>query len=218
MALPRRGDGARLYVLLVLPLPPVHKITPPCRHPPAAALTTSSSGQTTVASSDYSTVYNDFWLQLCSFALLLQFLLFWLNVTLPVYPLDGGRVLVAGLSYLGVGLESAAYIVAGAGLLNGGLILLYGLLGNATTAALGLWVVYEAYNLRRKVANGEAEYHPLFTHYIGGSSGPLPTTMGGQYPGPPGGGVNVGMPPPYMAGGPDAKGPTSAPSGMYGAL
>ena len=147
-----------------------HAALSPSAHTPllAAALTTTPSGATTVNSSDYAAIYQDFWLQLCSFALLLQFLLFWLNLTVPVYPLDGGRLMVATLSHLGVGLESAAYIVAGLGLACGGFVLLYGLLASATTAAFGVWIIYEAYGLRRKAASGEADYHPLFAHYTGG--------------------------------------------------
>ena len=217
--------------------------SPPASHPstvtadschaprhPLAALTSSSSpssvGSPPSGSSDYAQVVStDFWLALCSFALLLQFLLFWLNVTLPVYPLDGGRLMVATLSYLGVGLESAAYITAGMGLFSGGLILLYGLLGSATTTALGIWVVYEAYNLRRKAASGEADFHPLFANYAGGPPGQLPSyAPPGQFPTPPSqgmgmgmGGMSMGGPPPYVADGGVNKG-MNAPSGTYGAL
>ena len=111
---------------------------------------------------------SSFWLQLCSFALLLNFMLLWLNLTLPVYPLDGGRLLTAILSHLGIGLEAAAYIVAGAGIVSGGVILAYGLLASATTAAFGAWAVYEAFALRAKARAGEADFHPLFAHYLGG--------------------------------------------------
>ena len=191
----------------------------------SSATTSVGSPPAAVGSSDYATVYTNFWLELCSFALLLQFLLFWLNVTIPVYPLDGGRLTVATLSYLGVGLESAAYITAALGLASGGLILLYGLLGSATTTALGIWVVYEAYNLRRKAASGEADFHPLFANYAGGPPGQLPSTYAppGQFPTPPpqgmgyGGGPGMGGPPPYVADGGANKG-MNAPSGTYGAL
>ncbi len=176
-------------------------------------MTTTPSGQTTVNSSDYAAVYQDFWLQLCSFALLLQFILFWLNLTLPVFPLDGGRLLVATLSHLGVGLESAAYITAGFGLVGGGLILMYGLLASATTAAFGLWIVYEAYSLRRKAVAGEADYHPLFAHYTGGPPAAMRAGDMGGMGGPPGGVSYMSGPPPAMAG--DAAG---APATMYGAL
>ncbi len=181
---------------------------------PVSALTTAPSGATTVVSSDYSAVYNDFWLQLCSFALLLQFLLFWLNLTLPVYPLDGGRLLVSGLSYLGIGLESAGYIAAGMGLAAGGFILLYGLLASATTAAFGAWACYEALSLRSRVKAGETDFHPMFANYQGG---PPAVSYGGGGGGAAGGGMmgmggygtapaaaEAGVPPPGSA--------------MYGAL
>ena len=177
---------------------------------PVSALTTNpTTGTTSVNSSDYAAVYDNFWLQLCSFALLLQFLLFWLNLTLPVYPLDGGRLLVAGLSYLGIGLESAGYIAAGMGVAAGGFILLYGLLASATTAAFGAWACYEALSLRQKVKAGETDFHPLFAHYMGG-----PPASAGPYGGPPGGGGGGGY---GTAAGMEAGVPP--PSGaMYGAL
>ena len=174
---------------------------------PVSALTTSPTGQTKVASSDYAAVYDNFWLQLCSFALLMQFLLFWLNMTLPVYPLDGARLLVAALSHLGVGLESAGYIAAGMGVAAGGFILLYGLLASATTAAFGAWACYEALSLRAKVKAGETDFHPLFSHYQGGPPGMAP----GSYSGPASGGGGYGTT--------AAEAQPGAPgSSMYGAL
>ncbi len=179
---------------------------------PVSSITTSPSGSPAVSANDYSAVVNDFWLQLCSFALLMQFLLFWLNMTLPVYPLDGARLLVATLSHLGIGLESAGYIAAGFGIAAGGFILLYGLLASATTAAFGAWAVYEALSLRSRVKAGETDYHPLFAHYMGGP----PASAGGYGGGP-------GVPPPqgsmggYGTAAPDG-GPQHSSGAMYGAL
>ncbi len=197
---------------------------------PVSALTTTPTGSTTVVSSDYSAVYDNFWLQLCSFALLLQFLLFWLNLTLPVYPLDGGRLLVAGLSYLGIGLESAGYIAAGMGVAAGGFILMYGLLASATTAAFGAWAVYEALSLRSRVKAGETDFHPMFANYMGGppaasygggmgmgGGGGMQPGMGGGMGGMGGGGIEAGG----VGGGYGTVpgGVPAAPSGaMYGAL
>lgn len=181
---------------------------------PVTSLTTTPSGQTAVASSDYSAVMGDFWLQLCSFALLLQFLLFWLNMTLPVYPLDGGRLLVAACSHLGVNLESAGYIVSGAGIAAGGFIFLYGLLASATTAAFGAWACYEAFALRQRVKAGETDMHPLFSNYMGGPPGASMAGMGGG-PGMMGGYAMPGAP---MQGA-FAAGDSKPPGGsMYGAL
>ena len=178
------------------------------------AAPSSAGGAPGAAASDYAVVLNDFWLELCSFALLMQFLLFWLNMTLPVYPLDGARLLVATLSHLGIGLESAGYIAAGFGIAAGGFILLYGLLASATTAAFGAWAVYEALSLRSRVKAGETDYHPLFAHYMGGP----PAAAGGYGMG--GGG---GVPPPqggmggYGTAAPDG-GPAPSSGAMYGAL
>ena len=189
---------------------------------PVSALTTGPTGQTTVNSSDYAAVYNDFWLQLCSLSLLLQFILFFTNLLLPVYPLDGGRLLVNTLSHLGVGLESAAYIVSAAGLGVGGLIFGLGLLGSATQAAFGLWVLYSAFLLRQKAARGEADFDPLFAHYTGGPPGPAQGGGGGYagaggapvfHPAAAGGMGGAG----YGAGGMEA-GLAAPPSAHYGSL
>ena len=117
-------------------------------------------------------------MSLCSFALLLQLMLLWVNVSVPVYPLDGGRLAVAALAHLGLGLDAAAFIVAGAGLMSGGLTLLYGLLSSATAFFFGVWVLYEAFCLRRMAAAGEAGSHPLFRMYSPDGAGLGPSGAG----------------------------------------
>ena len=179
---------------------------------PMSALTTNPAGQAAVSASDYAAVMDNWRLQLCSFALLLQFLLFWLNMTLPVYPLDGGRLLVAALSHLGVNLESAGYIVAGSGLAAGGFIFLYGLLSSATIAAFGAWALYEAFALRQRVKAGETDMHPLFSHYMGGPPA-MPAGMGGG----PGMMAGYAMPGAPMQGA-FAAGDKPPGGAMYGAL
>ena len=51
-----------------------------------------------------------------------QLLLFWINTTVPAYPLDGSRILVNALSLCGVGLETAAMTVALLCLLSGAML------------------------------------------------------------------------------------------------
>jgi len=177
---------------------------------PVSALSAGPSSAAAAApgaaprSSDYAALENDFWLQLCSFGLLLQFILFFTNTLLPVYPLDGGRLMVNALSSAGVGLEAAAYMVSSAGLAVGGVIFGLGLLGSATQAAFGGWVLWSSFSLRQKAARGEADFDPLFAHYTGGP--PVPAYAPG---GAGGGGGGFGLAP---------GGGAAAPSGaMYGA-
>lgn len=50
-------------------------------------------------------------------------------------------------------------------LLSGALLFLYGLLASSMTTFFGCYVCYEAFRVRQKVKNSEAELHPLFHHY-----------------------------------------------------
>lgn len=132
---------------------------------PSNALQTTPTGQIQIDPSDYAEVYNNFWLQMCSQALLLQLLLFWVNTTVPAYPLDGSRILVNCLSMCGVGLETAAMTVALLCLLSGAFLFMYGLLASSMTTFFGMYVCYEAFRIRQKVKNSETELHPLFAFY-----------------------------------------------------
>lgn len=76
-------------------------------------------------------------------------------------------------------------------LLSGALLFLYGLLASSMTTFFGCYVCYEAFRVRQKVKNAEAELHPLFHHYAdrlergGPGAGGLPgsSAAGGGPPG-----------------------------------
>lgn len=194
-ALSRENTHLLLSLLLATPDKTSHTHHPvPHPHPDVSACPRPPPVQVGVDSADYAEVYNDFWLQMCSQALLLQLLLFWITTTVPAYPLDGSRILVNCLSLCGVTLETAAMTMALLALLSGAALFLYGLLASSMTTFFGVYVCYEAFRVRQKVKNSEAELHPLFLHYNDRLERTGPGVSAGS--GPPGSGVPPG---PYGA-------------------
>lgn len=103
-----------------------------------------------------------FWVNLAVGILKLQEVLFLFNLLVPAYPLDGGRIL-ANLLVLRHGRERAAVLLSFVSMPVGMVLLLWGLLQrNFLLAFTGVWVVFEALQIRRLARLGEIQAHPMF--------------------------------------------------------
>jgi len=109
----------------------------------------------------------DFFADLCRDAIVLNLLLFLFNLCVPAYPLDGGRILSAGLLLAGVPVHAAANITVIASGVFGLLIVVLGFVYlNFLAVFVGGWVLSQANNLRGRVADGRLDQHPVFAKYV----------------------------------------------------
>lgn len=100
----------------------------------------------------------------------IQVLLFLFNLFLPVYPLDGGRIL-ADLLLMRWSRERAARTLMWVSGITGVLLMAIGLGGaDRLLLFIGLLVVFEAWQIRRFLKWGALTQHPMFGR--GGVSGP----------------------------------------------
>jgi Zn-dependent protease len=83
------------------------------------------------------------------------------NLCVPAYPLDGGRILLGFLT-MRYGLTRASGATALIAMPIGIALSVWGLAqGEFMLAIIGLWVLFEAYELRQYVRMGEVERHPI---------------------------------------------------------
>lgn len=107
-------------------------------------------------------VWDHFWANFTVGFLKLQIVLFFFNLLVPAYPLDGGRILT-NLLLIRYGRTQAAVVTTYFSIPIGLAILIWGFLQrDFLFGLLGLWVLYEAWQIRRLAAMGEIEAHPMF--------------------------------------------------------
>lgn len=114
---------------------------------------------------------NNVWLAIVCAAVALNVTLFAFNLLLPVYPLDGGRVLADALLMCGVPVRTAAFIVGGIGAALGVAIIVYGFmrgLGGILVVAIGVWALFSTAEIVAAAVRGDAAAHPLFNFENGG--------------------------------------------------
>ncbi len=103
-----------------------------------------------------------FWDNFTVGLLKLQMVLFFFNLLVPAYPLDGGRILTNFL-LMRYGRDRAAIVTTYFSIPIGIAITIWGFLQRDFMFGLmGLWVLYEAWQIRRLAAMGEIEAHPMF--------------------------------------------------------
>ena len=96
-----------------------------------------------------------FWTFVCFYGLKIQVWLFLFNLFLPVYPLDGGRLLV-DLMLFRFRRETVAVTIMTLSVISGLALIPLGHL------FLVIWVFFEVYQLHAFYKRGELAYHPLF--------------------------------------------------------
>jgi Zn-dependent protease len=103
-----------------------------------------------------------FWENFAVACFKIQILLLAFNLLVPAYPLDGGRILV-NLLLLRYGRSQAALVTTFVSIPIGVAILVWGFLQrDFMIGFLGVWVLFEAWQIRKLVAMGEIDAHPMF--------------------------------------------------------
>jgi Zn-dependent protease len=103
-----------------------------------------------------------FWADVCVGVLRIQVLLFVLNLVVPSYPLDGGRIL-ANLLVARFGRDRAAILTTYFSIPIGIAIFIFGFLRRDFFLGLmGIWMLFEAYQIRKLAAEGQLDAHPMF--------------------------------------------------------
>ncbi len=104
-------------------------------------------------------------------AVWLNILLFCFNLLIPAYPLDGGRVFAAGLMLkLKVEPLKAAFVTAWSGLVIASAMVAYAIVSIFTGGMVfgiyfglvGIWVLFQSYELKCDVKAGDLKNHPIF--------------------------------------------------------
>eukprot|EP00884_Botryococcus_braunii_P021231 jgi/Botrbrau1/7792/Bobra.0159s0220.1 len=145
------------------------------------------------------------WIALCAGACQLNIGLFFFNVLLPAYPLDGGRIFADLLLICGVDPVVAAKITVSVAFIVTILIILYGLYRQMLlTVAVGLFMLFPTFTLLGAIRAGTVRLHPMFNF-----AGPGPTAPPSFIP--------PGAPPPYPppAGQPPFYGQPTGPATGY---
>jgi Zn-dependent protease len=103
-----------------------------------------------------------FWMNLTVGFLKIQIVLFLFNLFVPAYPMDGGRILTNFL-LIRYGRNRAAVATTFFSIPIGIAILIWGFLQrDFMFGLLGIWILYEAWQIRRLAAMGEIDAHPMF--------------------------------------------------------
>ena len=109
----------------------------------------------------------DFFADLCRDAIVLNLLLFLFNLCVPAYPLDGGRILSAGLLLAGVPVHAAANITVIASGVFGLLIVVLGFVYlNFLAVFVGGGSSARRITSSGRVADGRLDQHPVFAKYV----------------------------------------------------
>lgn len=115
---------------------------------------------------------------LCSQAFYLNVVLFVFNLFVPAYPLDGGRVLAAGLVLCGLQVLTAAIVTAVIGMVIAAALAVWGIVdffrgapGGLFTAFMGAWIFMSSFQLFKLTRPASGLYgdpvenlksHPVF--------------------------------------------------------
>lgn len=103
-----------------------------------------------------------FWQNLTLALFKLQLVLFFFNLLVPAYPLDGGRILT-NLLLMRYGRDQAAIVTTYFSIPIGIAILIWGFLDrDFMFGLLGIWMLFEAWQIRKLAAAGQIDAHPMF--------------------------------------------------------
>lgn len=92
----------------------------------------------------------------------LQLVLILINLVVPAYPLDGGRILTNFL-LMRYGRDRAAILITYFSIPVGLAITIWGFLQRELLIGfMGVWILFEAWQIRRLAQMGEIEAHPMF--------------------------------------------------------
>jgi hypothetical protein len=92
----------------------------------------------------------------------MQLVLLLFNLFIPAYPLDGGRILV-NLLLMRFGRDRAASVTTFFSIPIGVAILLWGFwTRDLLFGFLGVWMLFEAWQIRKFIALGQIDAHPMF--------------------------------------------------------
>jgi len=105
----------------------------------------------------------------------MQVLLFAFNMFFPVYPLDGGKILLSFLIMCcSLTPPTAAKICIGIStILCTGLLAFSAYTMNWFSILLCFWILYQIYNMYAYLRDGRISEHPLFEHAPGGFMNPI---------------------------------------------
>ena len=106
--------------------------------------------------SHWETAVGGFWVYLCMYGLKIQVGMFLFNLFMPMYPLDGGRLLLDLLLFRFTR-ETAAKVIMVMSVLCGVALLFLG-----ARPFLLIWVLFEVYQLGVCYKSGQLNRHPLF--------------------------------------------------------
>ena len=103
-----------------------------------------------------------FWANLCLGLFKMQLVLFFFNLLVPAYPLDGGRILT-NLLLMRYGRDQAAKVTTFFSIPIGIAILVWGFQArDFLFGLLGIWMLFEAWQIRKLIAAGQVDAHPMF--------------------------------------------------------
>src|SRR5882672_7305703 len=103
-----------------------------------------------------------FWPNLMLGLFRLQLVLLFFNLLVPAYPLDGGRILT-NLLLMRYGRDQAAKVTTFFSIPIGIAILIWGFQArDFLFGLLGVWILFEAWQIRKLVAAGQVDAHPMF--------------------------------------------------------
>jgi len=103
-----------------------------------------------------------FWANLALGLFKMQLVLLLFNLFVPAYPLDGGRILV-NLLLMRFGRDRAASVTTFFSIPIGVAILMWGFWSrDLLFGFLGVWMLFEAWQIRKFIALGQIDAHPMF--------------------------------------------------------
>ncbi|KAL7542593.1 hypothetical protein ACHAXR_011930 [Thalassiosira sp. AJA248-18] len=120
----------------------------------------------TVISSDFRGFFSTLFEQAC----LMNILLFWFNLFLPAYPLDGGRLMTSSMLLMGVALNKAALLTLFVSTLVSIALFAWSIaslvdgigITGVLTIFVAIFVSAECYQLYSSIVGGKLREHPLF--------------------------------------------------------
>jgi hypothetical protein len=124
-----------------------------------------------------------FFSTVCEQSILLNILLMWFNLFLPIYPLDGGRIMTSTMLLMGVALNKSALLTLLITILVSSVLFVMSIIsfidGLGVSGTFGflvsIFAVVQCYQLYFMIIGGRLREHPLFgrTCYINRGSRPV---------------------------------------------